>query len=84
MTEAQIRLHKLTTEKKSIATQTGNTIEFCVQLNENKRARLYFSESYRDYVLAFNINKSKSFILDRHMCKKFRNHIQKIENELGD
>jgi hypothetical protein len=84
MTEAQIKLHKLTCEKKSISTQTGNSVEFCVQLNENKRARLYYSDSYKDYVLAFNINKSKSFILDRHMWKKLRNHIQKIENELGN
>ena len=83
MTEAQVKQFKLKL-KNTVATQTGETNEFCVQLNDNKRARLYWSESYKDYVLAFNINKTKSFIIDRHMWKKFRTYLIKIDNELGN
>jgi hypothetical protein len=67
----------------SISTQTGDFYEFAVQLNESKRARLYWSEAYKDYVLAFNINKSKSFIITRSMWKKLRNHLIQINNVLG-
>jgi len=85
MAQAQIdRFKSFKLSNLSKSTQTGDLIEFCCQLNKNKRARLYYSESYRDYVLAFNINKSKSFILDRHMWKKFKKYITLIENELGN
>lgn len=83
MAQAQINRFKLG-NKKSVGTQTGDLTEFCVQLNKNKRARLYYSDSYRDYVLAFNINKSKTFILDRSMWKKLKKYFQKIDNELGN
>jgi hypothetical protein len=82
MTQAQVDQYKLNNQI-SKATQTGDLIEFCVQLNKNKRARLYYSESYKDYVLAFNINQSKSFILNRSMWKKFKKHFKNIDNELG-
>lgn len=83
MAQAQIVQEKMKNQI-SKATQTGDLIEFMVQLNKNKKARLYWSESYRDYVLAFNINKTKSFIIDRRMWKKFRKNLQSIENELGN
>jgi hypothetical protein len=82
MAQAQIIQHRLNS-LVSKATQTGDIVEFCIQLNKNKRARLYYSESYKDYVLAFNINQSKSFILTRSMWKKFKKHLKNIDNELG-
>lgn len=83
MAQAQI-IQRKNSQRLSVGTQTGDFIEFTVQLNRNKRARLYYSESFRDYVLAFNINKTKSFIIDRYMWKKLRKHLQLIENELGN
>jgi hypothetical protein len=81
MAQAQLekkRLKNLT----SVGVQTGPSIEFCVPLCRNKRARFYYSQAYRDFVLAFNINRSKSFIIDRRMWKKLRFHLYNIDNEL--
>jgi hypothetical protein len=83
MTEAQVTRFKLN-NRHSVATQTGNPVEFCVQLNDNKRARLYWSEAYGDYVLAFNINKSKTFIITKQMWCKLRPHLVSINNVLGN
>jgi hypothetical protein len=82
MAQAQIIQHRLNNQI-SKASQTGDLVEFCVQLNKNKRARLYFSDSYKDYVLAFNINKSKTFIITRLMWKRLKKYIKHIDNELG-
>lgn len=82
MTQAQIIQNKINNQI-SKSTQTGDLIEFSVQLNQNKKAHLYWSQSYRDYVLAFNINSSKSFILTRCMWKKFKKYFDRFDAELG-
>ena len=41
MAQAQIDQKKL---KKDVGMQTGDEIEFCVALSENKKARFYYSE----------------------------------------
>jgi hypothetical protein len=82
MAQAQIDLHKKL-NKKDISTQTGDNHEFFVSLSKNKYAKLYYSESYKDIVLSFNINRSKSFIITRQMWLKLRGHLLKIDNQLG-
>ena len=59
--------------KKSVYTQTGQTPDFFLRLSATKYAVLKYSQSYKDNVLAFNINSSKSFMLTREMWKIFRN-----------
>lgn len=75
------RINSLKT--KNVGTQTGQNSEFCVALSQNKIARLYYSEAYKDVVLSFNINNAKSFIITRSMWKILRNHLFKIDNELN-
>lgn len=82
MAQAQITSKKMK-NLKSTGTQTGQTVDVSIALCRNKRARFYWSQSYRDFVLAFNINKSKSFILDRQMWKKLRIHLEKIDHVLA-
>jgi hypothetical protein len=87
MTQAQIDKFKIKNIfKRSISTQTNtndNNIEFFFNLSKSKHARLHFSESYNDIVLSFNINRSKSFIINRQMWKLFRKNIFKIDKELN-
>jgi hypothetical protein len=70
-------------QQKVQSTQTGDSVDFCIPLCRNKQARVYWSKSYRDFVLAFNINRSKSFIVDRQMWKKLKIYLQKIDNVLA-
>jgi hypothetical protein len=82
MAQAQVDYLKIK-NKKDVATQTSlNDNEFFVSLSANKYARLYYSESYRDMVLSFNINRSKSFIVTKQMWVKFRQHILAIDKQL--
>jgi hypothetical protein len=78
MAEAMLRQRY----NNSIGTQTSDSPDFCVILTNNKMARFYYSKSYRDYVLAFNINSSKSFIITRQMWKILRPHLRYIDHEL--
>jgi hypothetical protein len=50
MAQAMIDMKKLK-NRKNVSTQTGFTSEFCIYLSNTKKARLYFSESYKDLVL---------------------------------
>jgi len=65
---------------KNVSTQTGNSSEFCIYLSNNKRARFYRSEAYKDDVLAFNINNAKSFIITRSMWKLLRLYLPQIDH----
>jgi hypothetical protein len=80
MAQRMIDLAKI---KKSIATQTGESANFYISLSKTKHASLKYSTSYKDTVLSFNINSSKSFIITRQMWKIFKKHITLIDNELG-
>ncbi len=85
MAQAQIVLFNLK-NKKDVATQTSDqcdSSEFFVSLSKNKYARLYHSDSYRDLVLSFNINKSKAFIITKSMWRKLRPHILEIDKHLN-
>ena len=50
MAQAQVDFLKIK-NKIEVSTQTCNNNEFFVSLSENKYARLYYSESYKDIVL---------------------------------
>lgn len=71
--------------KKSISTQTGEQEleEFQLSLSENKRARLYYSESYKDFVLSFNYTNCKKFIVTKPMWKVLRPYLNKIDSILS-
>ena len=82
MAQAMIeKLKKL--QSRDVATQTGNFLDFYVNLSKTKHFKLYYSESYKDMVLALNINNSKSFIITRQMWKIFREHINQIDKTLS-
>ena len=80
MAQKMLDLKKI---KKSIACQTGEESEIFVNLSKSKHAALKYSASYKDLVLAFNINSTKSFIITKQMWKLLRPHINKIDNELS-
>ena len=82
MAQAMIDLKRIK-EKRSISTQTGISSEFCISLTRSKIARLYYSESYKDYVLCFSFSNSKKFIISKSMWKILRSHINQIDNELN-
>jgi hypothetical protein len=54
---------------------------FFIQLSKTKHATLKYSKSYRDTVLAMNINSTKSFIITREMWKIFFKNINFINKE---
>ena len=56
---------------KEIGVQTEEKIspEFHIQLSKNKFIKLYKSKVYSDYILTFNINKSKKIVITRSMWK---------------
>jgi hypothetical protein len=84
MAQAQVSLFMELSKTAHTSKNVGDLIEFSIQLNKSKRARLYYSKSYRDYVLSFNINSTKSFIIDRRMWKILKKYLNFIENELGN
>ncbi len=79
---AQIMLD-LKKTKKSIGCQTGEDSEIFINLSNSKHAALKYSSSYKDIVLTFNINSTKSFIITKQMWKIFRQHLAKIDHELS-
>lgn len=70
--------------KKSVSTQTGHreSMEFQISLSENKRARIFYSKSYKEYVLSFNYTNCKKFIVSKSMWKIFRIHFNRIDSIL--
>ena len=82
MAQAQIDFFKKQLEKtNNKITQTE--IDYSIQLNETKHARIYYSKAYKDYVLSFNINSTKSFIITRDMWKIFKLNIIQFDSILN-
>ena len=69
--------------KINASTQTGDSIEFFVYLSKTKTLHLYWSESYKDYVVCLNFSNCKKYIITRLMWKKFRNYINQIDHVLN-
>ena len=64
---------------KDIGIQTGDLNERCITISDTKKIRLYFSKSYKDYIVSFDLNESKKFILTKEKWLIFRNHIEQID-----
>jgi hypothetical protein len=80
MAQRMLDLKKI---KKSVACQTGEEAQLFVYLSNSKHASLKYSVSYKDVVLALNINSTKSFIITKSMWKILRPHLSKIDHELS-
>ena len=65
---------------KSIGIQTGDENERCLTISDTKKIRLYYSKSYKNYILSFDLNDSKKFILTKEKWLLFRKHIEEIDD----
>ena len=81
MAQKQLNFRKINVESKG--TQTGDYLEFMVYLDKSKTMRMYFSESYKDYVLCFHFSNNKRYIITKSMWKIFRTHILFLDNVLN-
>lgn len=68
--------------KRSIATQTGDDSEFCIKLSNSKSVNLYYSKSYKQYVLSFNFGNYKKYIITKQMWIILRKFITNIDTTL--
>ncbi len=75
-----IRRSKLNKILQNKSTQTD---VFIAQLDRTKTMRLYYSDSYKDYVLCLHFSNNKKYIITKSMWTKFKNHFQRIDNVLG-
>jgi len=64
---------------KDVGIQTGDLNERCITISDTKKIRLYFSKSYKNYIVSFDLNDSKKFILTKEKWQIFRNHIEEID-----
>jgi hypothetical protein len=64
--------------KKSTFTQTGDSNEFI--LAKNKTVKLYYSNVYRENVVALTLSSTKSFIFSESLWEKFKLLIPIIDN----
>ena len=67
----------------TVSTQTGELFEFCLCLSKTKRARLYYSDAYNEYVLSFSFGNCKKFIISKSMWKILREKITHIDYVLN-
>ena len=86
MAEEMVRRFLAKKKQKELitrSTQTGDPYEFMVYLDKTKTMRMYFSESYKDYVLCLHFSNNKKYIITKPMWKKFRNHFAQIDYVLN-
>ena len=77
------KLNNFLKSQNSNGTLLSNTKTFFLPLSKTKHATIFYSKSYRDFVLAFNINSTKSFIITKEMWKIFHEKINLIDKELN-
>jgi predicted nucleic acid-binding Zn finger protein len=80
MAQAQLDRIKF---QKNVAIQTGDRNELTINLSKTKRFHMYYSKSYKDYVISFNFTNCRKFIISRSMWKIFRKYINIIDGELN-
>lgn len=80
MAQAQLDRIKF---QKNVAIQTGDRNELTINLSKTKTFRMYYSKSYKDYVISFNFTNCRKFIISRSMWKIFRKYINIIDGELN-
>ena len=78
MAEIMVRNAKLKKKIKDVSTQTGDIYGFFLCLTNTKRAHLYWSEKYNHYVLCFNFQNSKKFIITKQMWKRLKPYLNTI------
>jgi hypothetical protein len=54
-----------------------------INLSKSKKFRMYYSKSYKDYVISFNFTNCRKFLISRSMWKIFRKYINIIDGELN-
>lgn len=64
--------------KKTVFTQTGDSNEFI--LTKNKTVKLYYSNVYKQNVVALTLSSTKSIILTKFLWEKFKLLIPIIDN----
>ena len=64
---------------RTIASQTGEDTEFCIQLSNSKSVQLYYSKSYKKYVVSFNFGNYKKYIITKQMWLVLRKFIPQID-----
>ena len=65
--------------RKSISCQTGDQHEFYYNISKNKNIRMYWCDTYDDYVLSINFGNCKKYIITRSMWYNFRKYIGDID-----
>ena len=76
MAQAMINNRK---KYQDIATQTGDLNERCITISDTKKIRLYYSKSYKEFIISFDLNDSKKFILSKEKWSLFRLHLEEID-----
>ena len=66
--------------KKNVSTQTQ--FDFTFNLTNYKTVRIYYSKSYKEYVVSLNLGNSKKFIITKSMWKIFKIYYPLIEKIL--
>ena len=75
---AQALIDKL---KKTISTQTSDK-ELEIQLSHSKIIKVYYSRSFKEYVVSFNLGNSKKFVISRAKWLYLRKFLDKIDKIL--
>ena len=66
----------------SVAVQTGINDDLSITFSHSKKIHLYYSKSYRDYVLSFNLGQSKKFIITKKKWMLFRKYLNQIDETM--
>lgn len=72
-------------KKVTVAIQTEeNSPELFFNISKNKNVHLYYSKTYKDFVLSFNFSNCKKYIITKDMWKFFKFHYSKIDQEMSN
>ena len=66
-----------------VGTQTGENDEFTLTFSNSKTLRLYYSKSYKEYVLSFKLGRTKKFIVTKSMWNILKKYLPKIDKALS-
>jgi hypothetical protein len=67
-------------KKTTIATQTGDTIEFFGNISKTKYVHFRWSDRIKDYVIVLSFSNLKKYILRREEWQQFRKYIPQIDH----
>jgi hypothetical protein len=76
-------IRRINTIKKDVAVQTGDMNEIFISISNTKSIHVYYSKSYKDYIVSFNLGSNKKFILNKNKWKIFYSYSEKINQILG-